>query len=231
MLKMYDLAGADPARRFSPYCWRVKFALAHKGLDVATIPWRFMQKDVINGFGSQTVPVLIDGDKPIVDSWVIANHLEEAYPDTPSLFGDPAVRAYARFVHSWCEATLRPPLTRVILMGIYDIVAEDDRDYFREVREKRFGMPFDEIVSDPPAKLAALRQALEPVRLTLQTQPYLSGERPLYPDYTLFGSFMQARCTSPVKLLEEDDPVYAWRERMLDAFGGMGRNAHGSYPA
>lgn len=231
MMKMYDLAGADPARRFSPYCWRVKFALAHKGLAVETVPWRFMQKDVLKPFGSTTVPVLIDNDKSVVDSWAIAAYLEDTYPDTPSLFGDPAVRAYALFVSSWCEATLRAPLTRVILGDIFAIIDKNDRDYFREVREKRFGMPFEQIFSDPPARLAAFRQVLEPMRLTLKAQPYLSGEAPLYPDYILFGSFMQARCTSPVKLLEPDDPVYAWRERMLDLHGGMGRNAHGSYPA
>ena len=24
---LHDLAGADPARRFSPYCWRIRMAL------------------------------------------------------------------------------------------------------------------------------------------------------------------------------------------------------------
>ena len=33
-MRLYDLAGADPNLRFSPYCWRAKFALAHKGLAV-----------------------------------------------------------------------------------------------------------------------------------------------------------------------------------------------------
>ena len=28
----YDLAGRD-GRNFSPYCWRTRMALAHKGLD------------------------------------------------------------------------------------------------------------------------------------------------------------------------------------------------------
>ena len=37
-IRMYDLAGADPARRFSPYCWRIRMALAHKNLSVETIP-------------------------------------------------------------------------------------------------------------------------------------------------------------------------------------------------
>jgi glutathione S-transferase len=30
-------------------------------------------------------------------------------------------------------------------------------------------------------------------------------------------------------LLEQDDPIYAWREKLLDAFGGMARNSPG-YP-
>jgi hypothetical protein len=29
------------------------------------------------------------------------------------------------------------------------------------------------------------------------------------------------------KLLAEDDPVYAWRERLLDAFDGMARKSPG----
>jgi glutathione S-transferase len=43
-IKMYDLAGAEPERRFSPFCWRTKMALAHKGLEVETIPWRYADK-------------------------------------------------------------------------------------------------------------------------------------------------------------------------------------------
>ena len=35
--KLYDLVGEDPACRFSPFCWRSRLALAHKGLDVETI--------------------------------------------------------------------------------------------------------------------------------------------------------------------------------------------------
>ena len=39
------------------------------------------------------------------------------------------------------------------------------------------------------------------------------------------GAFMWARIVSPLALLEADDPVHAWRERMLDLFDGMGRRA------
>ena len=48
---------------------------------------------------------------------------------------------------------------------------------------------------------------------------------PAYPDYTLMGAFMWARIVSPFELLAADDPVHAWRERMLDLYGGVGRKA------
>jgi glutathione S-transferase len=34
-----------------------------------------------------------------------------------------------------------------------------------------------------------------------------------------------ARVVSPFKLLLEDDPVYAWRERLVDAFDGLVRKS------
>ena len=86
-MKLFDLAGAESDRRFSPYCWRTKLALAHKGLIVETIPWRFTDTDAIAMSGQGRVPVLLDGDKVVSDSWAIANYLEDSYQDRPSLFG------------------------------------------------------------------------------------------------------------------------------------------------
>ena len=38
---LFELVGTDTDRPFSPYCWRTRMALAHKGLDTTSIPWRF----------------------------------------------------------------------------------------------------------------------------------------------------------------------------------------------
>ena len=73
--------------------------------------------------------------------------------------------------------------------------------------------------------VAAFRAVLEPARRVLQEQKFLAGEQPAYPDYALAGAFLWARIASPLELLEQDDPVHAWRERMLDLFDGMGRKA------
>ncbi len=43
MKKLYELAGADENRKFSPYCWRALMALAHKGLEVESQPWHFTE--------------------------------------------------------------------------------------------------------------------------------------------------------------------------------------------
>jgi Glutathione S-transferase, N-terminal domain len=75
-MKLYDLAGAEDDLRFSPNCWRIKMALEHKGLVAETVPWRFVEKDVIAFSGQKAVPVLVDGDKSVSDSWEIARYLE-----------------------------------------------------------------------------------------------------------------------------------------------------------
>ncbi|MGY3123558.1 glutathione S-transferase [Bradyrhizobium sp. S3.14.4] len=65
------------------------------------------------------------------------------------------------------------------------------------------------------------------MRQTFKTQAYLGGSAPNYADYIVFGGFQWARVVSPFRLLEVDDPVYAWREKLLDAFDGMARKSPG----
>jgi glutathione S-transferase len=223
-LRMYDLAGADVERRFSPYCWRIRFALAHKGLPVETMPWRFTDKEVIAPSNQIFVPVLVDGDRWISDSWTIANYLEDAYPNTPSLFDGFGGRQLSLFYSRFADS-LVGMIFPFIALDILERVAEKDRDYFRTTREKRIGMTLENFVSGRDSKLAAFRASLTPLRLTLKTQSFFGGERPLYADYALFGPFQWARCISPYKLLEQDDPVRHWRDRLLDRFDGLARRS------
>ena len=46
-LKLWELAGKEEGRVFSPYAWRVRLVLAHKGIEFETVPWRYSQKDLI----------------------------------------------------------------------------------------------------------------------------------------------------------------------------------------
>lgn len=226
---LYDLAGAEPDRRFSPYCWRTKLALAHKGLDVDTVPWRFNEKGVIAFSGQGRVPVLVDGEQIVADSWTIATYLEDTYPDQPSLFGGDGGRAVSRFINGWADGVVLGGMIRFIVHDIYGHLHDDDRGYFRQSREQRFGMKLEELGIDRETKVATFRQSLEPMRTMLATQPYFGGAAPAYADYAVFGCFQWARCISPFQVLANDDPVAAWRERLLGAFDGLARKAVG-YP-
>jgi glutathione S-transferase len=218
---LYELCGADPERVFSPFCWRSRMALAHKGLDFESIPWRFTETDRLAFAQHDKVPVLVDGDRTVVDSWTIAQYLDEAYPDRPSLLhGRPAPY---RFTAAWNDSVLQPGIARLIVSDIPPLLRETEREYFVASREKRFGMALAQVTADREARLPAFRATLQPLRPALQAQPFLGGDAPDYADYIVFGSFMWARSTSPLPLLEEDDVVHGWRDRLLDLYGGMAR--------
>ena len=228
-IRLWDLAGAEDDRRFSPHCWRVKMALRHKGLHAEEILWRFTEKDAIAFSGQGLVPVITDDDREVHDSWAIATYLDQAYPDRPMLFGSDEARTLAFFFKHWVERNVHPAVMKVIIIDLFNHLHDKDLDYFRRSREKRYGKTLEAYAAEPRAALAALRGVLEPARPVLVTSPFFSGRAPGFADYMLFGAFQWARVMSPIRLLEPDDPLYAWRERVLDLFGGYARQAKG-YP-
>jgi glutathione S-transferase len=226
-IKLWDLAAAEDDRRFSPYCWRVKMALKHKGLDFETIPWRFTEKEVIAPYQSTTVPVIMDGDQAVADSWAIANYLDQVYPQRPGLFDGSEARSLADFFAQWAQRAVHATLLRVIVLDLFAHLHEKDKAYFRESREKRFGMTLEAYAADANRNLAAFRAALDPVRPVLVQNPFVCGNGPGFADYVLFGPFQWARAMSPIRLLEPDDPVYAWRDRLLKMYDGYAGRAKG----
>jgi glutathione S-transferase len=227
--KLYELTGKEDNRRFSPYCWRIVMALAHKGLEFEGIPWRFTDKDAIAFSGQGLVPVLIDGESTVTDSWQIALYLDQTYPDAPRLIDSDQARGATMAFKFWCEQNVHPALTRIIITDLFANLHAKDQAYFRESREKRFGMTLEQFGADRNAALMTLRKALDPVRPVFVAQPYIGGKAPGFADYILFGALQWARVMSPARLIEPDDPMYGWRERMLDLYGGLARNALG-YP-
>ena len=223
-LQLFELVGTDDTRPFSPYCWRTRMALAHKGLDHGSIPWRFTEKQAIAPHGSEKVPVLLHDEKPVVDSWVIANYLEDKFPDRPSLFGGEGGRAMGRMLNWWGDGVIGG-MVPLIVADIPLNLKSEDAAYFRQSREARLGKPLEEVMASRDKAVEGFRKSLDPLRLTLRTQAFLGGAATNYADYIVFGAFQWARVVSPFKLLKEDDPVHAWRERLLDAFDGLARKS------
>ena len=224
-ITLYDLAGAEADRRFSPFCWRTRMALAHKGLEVKTVPWRFVEKDRLPQPNAGRVPVIVDGGHVVHDSSTIADYLESHYPERPSLFDGKAGHGLTRFVQNWTETVLHPGLIGFVVLDIHRHIAPEDQTYFRQSREERFGRTLEEVVRDRDARLPAFRESLMPLRRTVERQDFLAGSAPTYADYVVFGAFQWARGISDYELLAADDPVAAWRGRMLDLFGGLARKS------
>ena len=120
---------------------------------------------------------------------------------------------------------LNGAIAAIIVADVHAHLHEQDQEYFRTSREKAFGRTLEEVVADRETNLPAFRRAIDPIRGMLRNQPFLGGDAPSYADYIPFGSLQWARAISPVQLLEPGDPVHGWRDRLLDAFGGLARNS------
>lgn len=198
-------------------------ALAHKGLDYRTVPTRFTEIQSIENGMSKTLPVIRDGAATIADSFAIAIHLEETYPERPTLFGGEGGKAMARFVERWSQLTIHPYLGVAALSDLHGMQDAENAAYFRQSREARFGKTVEEVSAARDTGLAAFRASLEPLRSMLAYQPWIGGDTPLFADYIVFGAFQWARIASPYATLANDDPVAEWFGRCLDLHDGLGR--------
>lgn len=98
----------------SPFVRKVRLLLAEKGLD--------HQLEVIDPFKQpdwfaeisplRRIPAFRDGDLSLADSSVIAQYVEEQYPQAPALYGDTAtVRANIRWLEKYADYELAPLTT------------------------------------------------------------------------------------------------------------------------
>jgi glutathione S-transferase len=220
---LHELVGSDSSRPFSPHCWKVVMALAHKGLPFERKNVCFTQVPRVEGGVSKTVPVIRDGSQIIADSFLIAAYLDETYPDKPSLFGGDGGQAMARFVEAWSQSTLHAALNIIALKEVNETLAPEDQDYFVPSREARLGKTFEQVAALRDAEIEGFSAKLTPLRVMLKSQPWIGGSSPLFADYIVFGALQWVRLVSTARLLDKDDAVTDWFERCLDLYDGLGR--------
>jgi glutathione S-transferase len=220
-LTLFELGGRDGAR-YSQFSWRTSLALAHKGLTAEHRPVRVSDKAGIAFSQQDKVPILLDGDTVIHDSWRIAEHLENRYPQA-SLFGGETAKGLTRVINAWVDRTLIPRLVPLLAVDVIAIVDDADASHLRTQFEQAFGKTLEQLAENRDKDIVAFRRLLDPARAALRAQPFLAGGAPAYADYILFSLLQWARIVSAFEVLDASDALADWRARMLDLFGGLAR--------
>jgi glutathione S-transferase len=222
-MKLYELKG-DKDRRYSLFSWRSRMALAHKGVTPEYVPVLLSDKPTIAFSAGTTVPLLVDGETVVRDSWAIACYLEERLPAAPPLFGGEIGHAVTRLVNHWVDRTVLGDMVSALARDALDRIHPDDRAYFRASMEKTFRASLEDLAAERDRRIERFQRALDPVRTTLKQQPFLGGDRPAYADYIVFSPLQWARCLSPGDVLRPGDALADWRGRMLDLHHGLARS-------
>ncbi|EOY21832.1 Glutathione S-transferase tau 9, putative [Theobroma cacao] len=102
----------------NPHSKRVELALRIKG-----IPYEFIEEDLSNKSQLllksnpvyKKIPVLVHNEKPVVDSLIILEYIDETWKNAPQLLpDDPLERAKVRFRTSFIQQQLFEAMTRVV---------------------------------------------------------------------------------------------------------------------
>ncbi len=224
-IRLYELA-LQNGRSASPFVWRIRYALAHKGLPFESTYVGFTEIPACCGGRFKTVPILECGDTAMAESWDIARYLDTAYPDTPLLFSSAAELAMVRLVDEWFTAEVLRKMFRMYILDVHNAARPEDQPYFRESRETRFlhGKTLEAFTADRVSRLPALRDALNPLRAHLKSHAFMGGAAPNFADYIVLGAFIWAASVGTVTMLAADDSLRDYVERGLDLYGGMARD-------
>ncbi|XP_034687210.1 glutathione S-transferase U7-like isoform X2 [Vitis riparia] len=131
----------------SPFSRRIEVALKMKG-----IQYEYIEEDLSNKSPSllnynpvhKKVPVLLHKGKPVAESLVILEYIDETWKQNPILPADPYEKAMARFWAKFLDEKLWPAAKKVVLSkgeehkGLIEEIQEHLKTLESELKEKKF---------------------------------------------------------------------------------------------
>lgn len=222
-ITLYDLQVASGAT-ISPFVWATKYAVAHKGFEMEIVPGGFTGILERTGGKTERLPAIVDDGEWVLDSWLIAEYLDEKYPDRPTLIGDPSVKVCAQFIEGWLWQKAVGPWMRCYVKSYRDRSLEVDHEYVTESRARMMGGKLEEIVIGREDRLPQISADLEPLRGTLRDNEWFGGDSPNYVDFRLLACFLWLASVADTPALANDDPLRDWIDRGFDLYGGLGRH-------
>ncbi len=144
----------------SPYSLKIRMILYEKGLDFESqeIHTEDDRDALLAANPRAEVPALVDGDTTVADSKVIAEYIEERFPQPPLLPADAAMRARCRNLELLADNELD---AAVLVVSLFK--------FFRP-----------ELAADHPAELAKASESIQRLFARIATElgdgPYLLGD-------------------------------------------------------
>jgi glutathione S-transferase len=223
-ITLYDLQLASGCT-ISPFVWATKYAIAHKGFEIDAVPGGFTGIMERTGGRSERLPVIVDDDRWVLDSWLIAEYLDEAYPDRPTLIPDASIKPLTEFLEGWLWRTAIGPWFQAYIVDYRDLSLPQDHEYVTRSREAMLGgRKLEDVSREGKTRLAQVPPTLEPFRQILKGRNWLGGEQPNYADFRALSVFLWTGSVAAVPPLTEDDPLRDWLDRGFDLYGGLGRH-------
>jgi glutathione S-transferase len=195
MLTLYDFGN-------SVCCQKVRIVLTAKGLAWDAIPvdlFKSEQYDAaylrLNPKG--VVPTLVHDGKPVIESTLICEYLDETFPDPPLIPPDPWSRTRMRQWSKMVDEGLHEGVTEISFSAMFRERMRNMPEHMREARFKNVGDPRRrdrfkstyELGAQSPFvvhAVAAYEKAFKLLDQSLaETGPWIVGDRPTLADIAL----------------------------------------------
>ncbi len=224
IITLYDLQLGSGCT-ISPFVWATKYALKHKGFEIEIVPGGFTGIMERTSGRSERLPVIVDDGHWVLDSWLIAEYLDEKYPERPRLFEGESMKVLTRFIEGWLWSTAIRPWFSCYIQDYRDLSLPQDHEYVTRTRETMLGgRKLEEVQRGREDRLPLVPPTLEPFRQLLREHKWLGGSKPNYADYRALAVFLWTASVATTPPLTDDDPLRDWLDRGFDLYGGLGRH-------
>ncbi|KXN74745.1 hypothetical protein CONCODRAFT_82691 [Conidiobolus coronatus NRRL 28638] len=197
MIKLYELVTKENGYSASPYVILAELFLKHKGLEYEKISLRPSQvgptiREITNGKWNLVPTVVFPNGDIVFDSPEVGKYLDEKYPENPL---DPNNAELDALIEAYANTNLAG--FRMAINDLYELFEGEDKAYFKESREQRYGIKFSQIPGDRDVNLNNFYKGTQPIDKVLANSKFLDGESPKIHDYAIAARIQCFRTASP----------------------------------
>lgn len=233
MLAFYDIVPSQQLtnRFISPNTWKTRLSLLHKGIQFRLVPmtnievYRDLSKLAGKPPGQVTCPAIqLEEGTFIWDSFQIAKHLDERYPEKPLILDERLTKLLDIGLGSgepqwsvWFDLAFP-----YMLEFIQKNSDAENAEYFAS--PSRLGTSLESLtVRDEEALKKRAKNALLPIAEILKDGNFVTSKlEPGLVDYIIFGRYAMLRTVNPSlakEVFDEvDKNVAAWLQRIMQRY-------------